>query len=81
MTGREKLVFQPIRGFCFFTRESFGFQQSRSLFLGAFLFRYVANNLRRADDPAAFISNRRNRERNVDQRAVLPFSNGFVVID
>jgi hypothetical protein len=41
----------------------------------------VARDFRRADDPAIGVLDRRNRERDVDQAAVLAPANGFVVID
>jgi hypothetical protein len=51
------------------------------LSLVPFALRYVASDLRCADDLASSVSDRRNGQRNVDQTPVLALPNGFKRFD
>ena len=41
----------------------------------------VAGDLRRPDDAAAGVSNRRDGQRNVNQNSILALAHGFIAID
>src|SRR2546430_4963699 len=55
--------------------------QKRDLRLSAFTLGYVSRDLRRADDLALTVCNRRDGQRNIYQAPMLVLTNGFIVLD
>jgi hypothetical protein len=70
--GDRKQVLHPVMHFP---------QQQSLVFCRSFTLRYISSDLRRTDHTAFAVFNRRNRQGDIDVRAVFPATDGFEMVD